>query len=131
MYLDEIENTEDVIDSRSINKRIDYLNDQLKDYVEADSFETKEDYITEEEEKELKNLKELREEAEDYCPDWNFGAQLIRDSYFLRYTENLIRECENLDELPNYLYVDWERTARDVKMDYTTVNFDGIDYNVR
>ena len=30
--------------------------------------------------------------------------------------------CTGLDDLPCYIYIDWERTARDIMMDYTEHN---------
>ena len=35
------------------------------------------------------------------------------------FVQNLCEECCGL-ELPNYIYIDWERTARDIMMDYSS-----------
>jgi len=128
-YGDEITNGEDIINSHDIIERIEYLQSIL-DTTEEEAEDGYNNQLDPDESKELKFLKELRDEAEYYCPDWKYGAGLIRDSYFTEYTEDLIKDCYNFST-PDFVYIDWERTAKDVKMDYTTVNFNGVDYNVR
>lgn len=42
------------------------------------------------------------------------------------FVQNLVEDCYSLD-LPTFLYVDWERTARDVMMDYSEYHdIDGV-----
>ena len=38
------------------------------------------------------------------------------------FVENLLCECGEVPNLPHYVYVDWERTSKDVMMDYTESN---------
>jgi antirestriction protein len=39
------------------------------------------------------------------------------------FTEDLLDSTgEVSNDLPNYIYIDWERTARDIMMDYTSFN---------
>ena len=40
------------------------------------------------------------------------------------FVQNLVEDCYDL-ELPNFVHVDWERTARDVMMDYS--EYEGED----
>lgn len=35
------------------------------------------------------------------------------------FAEQLCRDCGDVPNLPNYIYIDWERTARDIMMDYS------------
>lgn len=91
-----------------------------------DAFEELEDA------QEYRALKALADEAEDYAPDWTYGAQLIRDSYFVTAMQEL---CEEIGDFPNgvpsYYVIDWEATARNLRVDYTEVDFDGVTYWVR
>jgi hypothetical protein len=81
---------------------------------------------------ELETLKTLAEEASQYSSDWSYGEQLIRDSYFTEYVEEL---CDDLGYIPNdfpaWITIDWEDTADNVKQDYTSVDFDGVEYWIR
>lgn len=117
----EISNSDDVIDSRDVIARIEALQENVDDGT-AD----------EEEAAELKTLLALQDEAEGYAPDWQHGAQLIRDSYFVTAMQEL---CEDIGDMPkgfpSYIEIDWEATARNLQVDYTSVEFDGVTYWVR
>lgn len=77
-------------------------------------------------------LKALADEAEAYSEDWTYGSTLIRDSYFSDYVQELLEDCGDLPkDLPHYVVVDWEATARNIRQDYTSVDFDGVTYWVR
>ena len=63
----------------------------------------------------------------------NVAKVTIRDSYFQTYAQELADEC---CEMPKdikwpYTCIDWEKAARELQMDYTSVEFDGITYWVR
>lgn len=82
---------------------------------------------------ELKALKSLAEEAEGYSEDWRYGATLIRDSYFKDYAQELADDIGAIKSdagWPNNC-IDWDRAARELRMDYTSVEFDGVTYWVR
>lgn len=81
---------------------------------------------------ELSALKALADEAEGYADDWHHGATLIRDSYFVDYCEELVKDIGDLPkDLPGYLVIDWEKTADNLQADYTSVEYDGVTYWVR
>lgn len=112
-------NSDNVIDSRDVIARIDEL--------EGD--EDRDDDDNEE----LAALKALADKADGYASDWKDGATLIRDDYFETYAEELARDC---GMIPNNLAwpctcIDWEQAADELKQDYTSVDFDGVDYWVR
>lgn len=114
----EISNTDDVIDSRDIIERIE----ELQGIEERD----------EEEQTELGNLLALQEEAEGYAPDWKYGCALIRDSYFTEYTRELCDDIGSVPkDFPHWIEIDWEATARNVRTDYTSVEFGDVTYWVR
>ena len=81
---------------------------------------------------ELAALERLAEEGAGYAADWIYGETLIRDSYFVEYVREMLEDCNDIPRnLPHYVHIDWERTARDVQMDYTAVEFDGVTYWIR
>ena len=81
---------------------------------------------------ELKGLLDLQEEAE-YSPDWKYGETLIRDSYFETYAQELAEDCGMLENTNNWplTCIDWERAARELKVDYMSVDFLGTEYLIR
>jgi len=120
---DAIDNSREVIDSRDVIERIDYLA-YMDDEPEADR--------DADEWKELTTLRALMEEAEGYSPDWKYGATLVSDSYFTEYAEEMLKDCGTIPkDLPWYVEIDWEKTASHIQQNYTSVEFDGATYWVR
>lgn len=151
-----ISNTDDVIDSRDVIERVEELEaerqelqDALDEIVqirsdnelngvqdtEIDTHRAALDALIEwddENKAELDALKALAEEAEGYSEDWRHGATLVRDSYFEDYARELLEDIGDIPrDLPHYIEIDWEATARNIRMDYTEVDFDGVSYWVR
>jgi hypothetical protein len=121
----EISNSDDVIDSRDVIARIAELEDIVPPAEEDDG-------TFNDERAELAALKALADEAEGYAPDWQYGETLIRRSYFVEYVEELCEDCGYLPkDLPSWIVIDWDATARNVEVDYTSVDFDGVEYLVR
>lgn len=89
-------------------------------------------YDIEEAQEELSPLKSLAEEAEGYSADWNYGQALIRDSYFEEYAQQLAEDIGAIHR-PAWPcdHIDWEAAADALKMDYTQIDFDGVDYWIR
>ena len=113
-----IDNNQDTIDSRDIIKRIEELQGTEE----------------EEEKAELAILEALAEEASGYSEDWQYGSQLIRDTYFTEYAQELCQDIGDIPkELPWYIAdnIDWEGVAKAIKQDYTSVDFNGIEYWIR
>ena len=116
----EISNTQDVIDSRDVIKRIE----ELEDFEELDD----------DEKEELEALRKLAKDGENYAPDWFHGAGLIHEDYFTEYCEELCKDIGDIpQELPWYItnHIDWDGVADEIKADYTEVDFDGATYFVR
>jgi len=128
---DEITNNEDIIDSRDVIARIEYL-ESSRDDLESDN--NLAEWEDSDESLELDNLKALADEAAGYASDWHYGATLIRESYFTNYCRDLVQDIGDLPrELPAYIEdnIDWDGVADDLQVDYTSVDFDGITYYVR
>jgi hypothetical protein len=117
---EQITHYEDLIDSREVIARIEYLAD--------DDYERDED-----EDAELAALRALADEAAGYAADWQYGETLIRDSYFKQYAEQLAEELDLIPQDAKWpaTCIDWDQAARELQMDYTSVSFDGIDYWIR
>lgn len=104
-------NRDDVIDSRDIIEAID-----SGDLDEDDQ----------------KAFEELAKEGEG-SPDWPHGETLIRDSYFEDYARQLAEDTGMLkgDEEWPLRHIDWEAAAGELKQDYFSVDFDGVEYWIR
>lgn len=116
-----IDNTADILDSRDVIARIREL--------EAD------DNRSEEEKQELADLLKLAEEGEDASRDWEHGETLIQESYFVEYAKELAEDCGTVpragkDAWPLYC-IDWDRAARELRYDYSAIDFAGVTYLIR
>lgn len=123
----EITNNEDIIDSRDIIERIEELEQMWDDP----------DYLrSEDEHREYKALIALAQEGENDAEDWEYGATLVRESYFVEYAKQL---AEDLDihavpghgQLWPFNHIDWEAAADDLATDYAELKFDGVTYYTR
>lgn len=118
--------TEDVLDSRDIVEHMEELESQLIHGRPLDN------------PGELKAIRDLAAEASS-SPDWNYGEQLIRESYFEDYIEQLIDDCYpevskalSSGEWPmRHLKLDIEDAADEAKQDYFEVEFNGSTYLIR
>lgn len=130
---DSISNSDDTIDSRSINERIEQLTEEFTvDLEDADDVKRMAGFDYEEVE-ELAKLIALRDEAKGYCPDWDHGATLINEEYFEKYAQELAQDTGSLNRETSwpFTHIDWESAADELKQDYTAVDFDGTTYYVR
>lgn len=122
MMRTEISNSDDVCDSRQIEDRITELEAVEESERDAD------------EGAELATLLALREECENVAgEEWRYGVTLIRDSYFVDYAQELAEDIGAISrdfQWPLYC-IDWEHAARELRMDYSSVAWDGVTYWVR
>lgn len=119
----EISNMDDMIDSRDVIARIE----------ELEAFQEAEGLMNTDALEELRILKALAEEAEGYAADWKYGEQLIRDSYFKDYAQQLAYDIGAINaeaSWPNNC-IDWDQATRELQMDYASVDFDGVTYWTR
>lgn len=125
----DIDNSQDYLDVRDIIARVEALEDDRGDtehaeWAAANEFEAEE----------LETLTALLSDMagyggdEQWRGDW-YPVTLIRDSYFTEYTQELCEDCGDVSkDLPRYIEIDWEKTARNIRMDYTSTEFDGVTY---
>lgn len=81
----------------------------------------------------LRFLTELNEAGQDSTVDWQYGATVIRDSYFTEYAQVL---AEDIAAIPDNVgwplnCIDWQRAARELQMDYTPIEWVGLTFWVR
>ncbi len=139
-----IDNTDDVIDSREVIERVEELESDLTclgeniDLAEDDeerkeAREALKDW-NDNNLDELKSLGDLCAEGEDTTSEWSDGTPLINDNYFTEYTEEL---CKDIGAIPSYLpwyisnHIDWDGVAREIQIDYSSIDFDGTTFWVR
>lgn len=148
----EISNGDDVIDLRDVIERYEHLERELNDAhtgvggsVSELSFN---EYLEQAADDDTHMLQEAAIEAlslinllaecegnggdEEWRGAW-YPITLVRDSYFEDFAR---QEAEDLGLIKSdaswpYTCIDWERAARDLQMDYTLIDFDGVSYWVR
>ena len=65
---------------------------------------------------------------EQWRGDW-YPVTLIDDMHFTDYARELLEECGTIPrDLPSWVEIDWDATARNVRMDYTPVDINGRTY---
>jgi len=79
-------------------------------------------------EKELEELEFLSNEISE----WNNGTQLIPEADFEDYCREFCKDIGDIPEdLPSYIVIDWEATARNIRMDYSECEYLGRTYLYR
>ena len=118
-----IDNTDDMIDTRDVLERIEELADEVEGLTIED-----EDIL------ELASLACLIERVAEVSGDSpEDGAGLIRDSYFQSYAQELAEDIGAIpkDQTWPGRCIDWDQAARELQMDYSSVDFGGVEYWVR
>lgn len=140
---EEITNTEDVLDSRDIIARIEELADELgiEDSSDTDvltslalALSNGENPLEGKDTEDIQEFVDLcafRDELQGYG-DFHHGETLIRESYFTEYCKDLLWQIGALPkDIPDYLEIDWDKTADNIRVDYTEAEFDGVTYLMR
>ena len=115
--------TADIIDLRDITARVEELDPEYSDIK-----------LTDDEAKELAELQAILDDLKGYGGDeqWRgdwYPVTLICDSYFTDYARELLEDCGTIPrDMPWFVEVDWDATARNVRMDYTPIDIDGVTY---
>jgi|WetSurMetagenome_2_1015567.scaffolds.fasta_scaffold1749174_1 hypothetical protein len=91
---------------------------------ESTDFVDKEDYLTENEQEELEELRQLKS---DIGVDWGYSVDLIPEKEFNKYIQE---EIEEEFDIPEILRgnIDWQGVADDVQSDYSSVEYQGVTY---
>ena len=138
----DVDNSQDVLDSRDVIARIEELREEREELQEAlrEAIENRSGPVgaetaavsewEEENGGELAALESFAAECEGYCSDWEHGEQLVRDSYFTTHAQELAEECGDMDSAARWPYtcIDWDQAARELQQDYSSAEFDGVTY---
>ena len=128
----------EILDTRDLQKRLDELkaeHETLKDAVEEadqDDLQAAKDELKEfEESEEFTEMKELQGLSEEIS-EWKYGESLIPEDDFEEYCQELLSDIGDLPkDIPWYIEIDWEKTAQNIKMDYSEVEYLGTTYLYR
>jgi len=125
MTLAELRNA-DTFSSTDVIERVKELRDREDDEDGADP-------LTDEEREELATLERFANEASGYAADWDYGETFIRDSYFVEYAQELADDIGAVDNEAGWpaTYIDWDRAAEALQMDYSAVDLDGVTFWTR
>jgi len=125
-----LDSSEDVIDVRDIIARVEDLR-----HVRGDDLDAEEALeLTESDATELAHLEAVLADLagnggdEQFEGDW-YPITLIRDSYFTEYARETLEDCDYISkDFPHWIEIDWTATARNIRMDYTSTEIDGVIY---
>jgi hypothetical protein len=148
---------DNVIDLRDIIERWEELKEELQERHEAGQFMSDfDDWIANSRDhsepiyaafgdagsevqsniEEFYKLNELLDElrgnggdARDSEGNW-YPLSMIRDDYFVSYAQELAEDIGAIDVNASWpaRCIDWDQAARELQMDYSTVEFDGVTY---
>lgn len=137
-------NADDTIDSRDVIKRIEELSgafeaaglDPAKLDPTASDYDAQglsDDAEAHDYAAELKVLRALESEGENYAADWTHGETLIRHSHFKEYAQDFAEDigAVNSDATWPNNCIDWDKASDKLKSDYTEIDFDGVAYFIR
>lgn len=120
----------------SWGERVDELTNTREEWEgveQAEEWTPADDAELSEAEDERDALAEVCGVGRDYIPDWRYGETLIREDAFEDYARDMASDMYGREAVEGGLgvYVDWERYASDVAMDYTIITIGSTDYRVR
>ena len=118
----------DVIDVRDIIARVLELRDERDEYNEKMGSPDAWGGVSDGEPDELNMLEGILSELagyggdEEFEGDW-YPLELIADSYFTEYAQNLAEDCGMVDTNARWPMncIDWEQATRELQMDYSNI----------
>ena len=117
----EISNSENVIDSREVEERIKFLEEE-DDVDREDGSQDME---------ELKSLRALRENFDGVS--WYDGLILVRGDYFTDYAAEYAWSIGAIGHNVKWPYnhINWNDAADELRHDFSPADFDGVEYWVQ
>ena len=135
------------MDTRDLQEKRDELMDEVLTAfnetfgLEADCYEeVGQEDIPEEEwaeflskwEDEITHINEINDLEKEIGSEFRYGESMIPADEWEDYVRELVQDYGYISKgFPSWIYIDWERTARDVSMDYMVVTYQDEDYYVR
>lgn len=125
----------DYIDVRDIIARVLELRAERDEYNEKMGSPDAWDSVPDGEPDELAMLEGILSELagyggdEEFDGDW-YPVQLIDESYFQEYAQELAEDCGMVDTNARWPMncIDWEQAARELQMDYSSIEIRGFTY---
>lgn len=136
-------NLNDIIDVRELTERVDELRGERDNFEithpDGGTVEAPGEWagLNPDDAAELAALEAILSDLEGYGGDeqWDgswYPVTLIRDSYFEDYAQELVTGCGDIPaNLPSYIEINWEATARNIRADYSSTEIDGVTYRYR
>jgi hypothetical protein len=140
--LNDITNSADLIDVRDIIARVEDLEAERETYLAqyGESMGVRAEHWSEstDEGAELNDLTNVLDALEGMGSDeqWRgvwYPVTLVRDSYFREYAQETAEDCGLITEgagWPNNC-IDWDQAARELRMDYSAIEYGGVTYWTR
>ena len=111
-----INGNENVLDSREIQDRIDYLSQM--------------EHPTVEEARELAELTHFAEDVKNYSDEWEFGITLVRYNYCVEYVQEYAEDIHGSESHKwPFNHIDWEKAAEEFFMHGGSSELFGIAYS--
>ena len=132
----DIENTADLIDVRDIIARVEELENMVPetahDVTPGDASDLEDLRLELAELVSLLDTLEGMGGDEQWRGDW-YPVTLIRDSYFRTYAQELAEDCGMIPQDAGWpaRCIDWNQAARELQMDYSSVEYGGVTYWTR
>lgn len=135
--LDEIDELEGILEEAMEDEG--YKGD-VDDYAEACDFDEDDEELTKKQKRiraevaddaeRYRALKTLESDVEAYASDNVKYTTLISDTYFEQYAELLAEDIGAIDRNAKWPlnHIDWEAAANELKQDYTSVEFEGVEF---
>ena len=80
-------------------------------------------------EDELKEIEEIDDVENELGSEFEYGVTLVDVDDWEEYVEELLEDIGYIPkDFPNWIEIDWEATANNVKVDYTEVTYQGNSY---
>ena len=125
----------DYIDVRDIIVRVLELRDERDTYNEKMGRPDAWDGVPDGDPEELAMLEGILSELaghggdEEFEGDW-YPVQLIAESYFQEYAQDLAEDCGMVDTNARWPMncIDWEQAARELQMDYSSIEICDVTY---
>ena len=118
--MSDTDNMEDVLDTRTLIDRYEELEDAERDEDEQQEFTYLSDFLA-----------EIKGNGGDH--QWRghwYPVTLVRETYWKEYCQEFAEDIGAINNeagWPNNC-IDWEQAARELRMDYTCADYDGITY---
>lgn len=112
----------------------EYINsdDIIERIVELEEESDEHGALSPEDFEELQKLRAIEEECKQYNSDWEYDALLIAESSFVDYVKDMLTDCGDIPkDIPQYVAIDWEQTAENIKVNYVPIQIEGSTYYIR